>query len=79
MIEVLFVNIYVMFVGRVFQQTDSQHSYWYQLCSSSRRFVPGADFIQGLPTENENKLAWSFNFAFRNTNDVLSLNNSRFW
>jgi hypothetical protein len=37
-----------------------------------------ADFIQGLLKINEKKLARSFNFTFRYTDDVLSLNNSRF-
>jgi hypothetical protein len=37
-----------------------------------------ADFIQRLLKKNEKKLARSFNFTFRYTDDVLSLNNSRF-
>jgi hypothetical protein len=37
-----------------------------------------ADFIQGLLKKNEKKLARSFNFTFRYTDVVLSLNNSRF-
>jgi len=36
------------------------------------------DFIQGLLKKNQKKLAQSFNFRFRDTDDVLSLNNSRF-
>ena len=36
-----------------------------------------ADFIQGLLTENEKKLARSSNFTFRYLHDVLSINNSR--
>ena len=37
-----------------------------------------ADFIQVLFKKNEKKLARSFNFTFRNIDDVLSLNNSKF-
>jgi hypothetical protein len=36
-----------------------------------------ADLIQGHLKKNEKKLARSFNFTFRYTDDVLSLNNSR--
>ena len=45
-------------------------------CSFNR--MRQIDFIQGLLTKNEKKLAPSFNFAFRYIDDVLSLNNSRF-
>jgi hypothetical protein len=38
-----------------------------------------ADFIQGLLKKNENKLARSLSFTFRCIDDVLSLNNSRFY
>ena len=37
-----------------------------------------ADFIQGLLTKNEEKLARSFKFTFHYIDDVFSLNNSRF-
>ena len=37
-----------------------------------------SDFILGLLVKNEKQLARSFNFTFRYTDDVLSLNNSRF-
>ena len=36
------------------------------------------DSIQGLLKKKKKKLARSFNFTFRNIDDVLSLNNSRF-
>ena len=36
------------------------------------------DFMQGPLKKNEKKLTRSFNFAFRYTDDVLSLNNSMF-
>jgi hypothetical protein len=37
-----------------------------------------AEFIQGLLKKNDKNLARSFNFTFSYTDDVLSLNNSRF-
>ena len=37
-----------------------------------------AGFIQELLKKNEKKLDRSFNFMFRYTDNVLSLNNSRF-
>jgi hypothetical protein len=48
-------------------------------CFSSRRLVPLFVWsIQGLLKKNEKKLDRSFNFRFCYTDDVLSLNNSRF-
>ena len=38
MLEFLIDDIFVIFGGRVLQ--DSRHTYGYQLCSSSRRLVP---------------------------------------
>ena len=38
-----------------------------------------SDFIQGLLKKNEKKLSQSFNSTFRYIDDVLSLNNFRFW
>jgi hypothetical protein len=35
------------------------------------------DFIQGFLKKNEKKLVRSFNFTFRYTDDVLSVNNYR--
>ena len=72
------------FDGRVFP-TDGRHTYGYKLCSSSRQLIIflflysyHADFIQVLLKKNEKKLARSFNFTFRDIDDVLSLNNYRF-
>ena len=42
------------------------------------RYSYEADFIQGLLKKNEKKLVRSCNFTFRDIDDVLSLNNSRF-
>jgi hypothetical protein len=80
MLEFLIDNIFVIFGGRVFQQTvgipmgtncdcllADLFLYWYE-----------ADFIQGLLKKNEKTLARSFNFMFRYIDDVIPLNNSRF-
>ena len=80
LLESLIDNIFVMFGGRVFQQTVGIYMgancaplladlflSWYE-----------ADIIQHLLNKNEKKLPLSFNFTFRHIDDVLSLNNSRF-
>ena len=67
MLEFLIDNIFVIFGGRVFQQTvripigtncaslfADLFLYWYEV-----------DFIQRLLKKNEKKLARSFNFTFR--------------
>jgi hypothetical protein len=80
MVQCLIDNIFVIFGGRGFS-TDSRHTYWYKLCSSSRRLVPFSyetDFIHGLLKKKEKKLPRSFNFTFRYIDDVLSLNISKF-
>ena len=64
--EVFIDTMFVMIVGRIFQQTIGIY-YGYKLCSSSRRLVflysYEADFIQGLLKKNERKLALN-NFMF---------------
>ena len=79
MLEFLIDNIFVMFGGRVFQQTVGI-TYRYQL-SSSRRLVPL--FVWGrlhteASQEKRKEASRSFNFTFRYIDDVLSINNSRF-
>ena len=77
--ELLIDNIFVIFGGRVFQ--DSWHIYVCKLCSSSHRLVPlfvRGRLHTGLLKNNKKKLVRSFNFTFRYIDDVLSLNNSRF-
>jgi hypothetical protein len=77
--ELLIDNIFVIFGGRVFQ--DSWHIYGCKLCSSSHRLVPlfvRGRLHTGLLNNNKKKLVRSFNFTFRYIDDVLSLNNSRF-
>ena len=71
MLEILIYNIFVMFGGRVFQQTVGIHMcsnrapllahlflYWYE-----------AGSIQGLPKKDEKKLARSFNVTCRYIDD----------
>ena len=80
MFEFLIYNIFVMFDGRVFQQTVGIHmdTYCAPLLAELFLYSYEADFIKGLLKKNEKKLAWSFNYTLRYLNDVLSLNNSRF-
>ena len=80
MLEFLIDNIFVMFGGRVFQQTVgiSMGTNCVSLLIDLFFYSYEADFVQGLFTKNEKKLARSFNLTFRYIDDVLSLNNSRF-
>jgi hypothetical protein len=80
MLEFLIDNIFIMFGGRIFQQTvgiPTGTNYVF-LLSDLLLYSHEADFIQGLLKKNEKKLVRSFNFTFRYIDDVLSLNNSRF-
>ena len=80
MLEFLIDNIFVMFGGRVFQQTVGipMGTNCAPLLADLFLYSYEADFIQGLLKKNEKKLARSFNFTFRYLDDVLSLNNSKF-
>jgi hypothetical protein len=80
MLEFLIDNTFVIFGGRVFQQTVGIHmgTNCALLLADLFLYSHEADFIQGLLKKNEKKLTRSFNFAFRYMDDVLSLNNSRF-
>ena len=79
-LEFLIDSIFVMFGGRVFQQTVGipMGTNCTPLLADLFLYSYEADFIQGLLKKNEKKLARSFNFTFRYIDDVLSLNNSRF-
>ena len=70
----------MLFGGRVFQQTVGIHmgTNCTPLLVDLFLYLYEADFIQGIRKKNEKKLARSFNFTFRDIDDVLSLNNSRF-
>ena len=80
MFEFLIDNIFVMFGGRVFQQTVEipMGTKCAPLLADLFLYSYEADFIQGLLKKNEKKLARSFNFTFRYIDNVLSINNSRF-
>ena len=80
MLEFLIDNIFVVFGGRVFQQTVGipMGTNCAPLLADLFLYSYEADFIQGLLKKNEKNLARSFNFTFRYIDDVLSLNNSKF-
>ena len=80
MLEFLIDNIFVMFGGRVFQQTVAipRCTNCAPLLADLFLYSYEADFIQGLLKKNEKKLARFFNLTFRYIDDVRSLNNSRF-
>jgi hypothetical protein len=73
-------DIFVLSVGRVFQQTVGipLGTKCAPLLADLFHYSYEADFIQGLLKKNEKKLARSFNFTFRYIDDVLLLSNSRF-
>ena len=72
MFEFLIDNIFVIFGGRVFQQTVGipMGTNCAPLLSDLFLCSYEADFIQGLLKKNEKKLARSFNFTFRYIDDV---------
>ena len=72
-------NIFVIFGGRVFQQTFGIPigTNCAPLLADLFLYSYEVDFIQGLLKKNEKKLARSFNFTFRYIDDVFPLNNSR--
>jgi hypothetical protein len=75
MLEFLIDNIFVIFGGRVFQQTVGKlvDTNCDPLLADLFLYSCEADFIQGLLKENEKKLARSFNFTLRYIDDVNSL------
>jgi hypothetical protein len=80
MLEFLIDNIFVIFGGRIFQQTIGipMGTNCAPLLADLFRYSYEADVIQGLRKTNEKKLARSFYFTFRYIDDVLSLNNYKF-
>ena len=72
MIEFLIDNIFVIFGGRVFQQTVGipMGRICAPLLADLFPYSYEADFIQGLLKKDEMKLARSFIFTFRYTDDV---------
>ena len=79
MLKILIDNLFVIFGGRVLQQTVGipMGTNCVPLLADLFLYLYEADFIQGLLKKNEKKLARSFNFTLRYIDDVLSLN-SRF-
>jgi hypothetical protein len=79
MLEFLIDNIFVIFCGRIFQQTVGipMGTNYPPLLADLFLYSYEADCMQGLLKKNEKKLARSFTFTFRYIEDVLSLNNSR--
>ena len=78
MLKIL-IDTYLLCLMDMFFNT--QHSYWYQLCSFSHRLVPlfvRGRLHTGASQENKKKLALSFNFTFHYIDDVLSMNNFKF-
>ena len=77
MLEFLIDNIFVMFDGRVFQQTVGIHmgTNCPPLLADLFLYSYETVSIQGFLKKNEKKLTRSFNFTFRYIDDVLSLNN----
>jgi hypothetical protein len=71
MLELLIDNIFVIFGGRVFQQTVG-----IPMGTNCAPPLVWASFIQGLLKKK--KITRSFIFTFRYIDDVLSLNNYRF-
>ena len=72
MLEFLIENIFVIFGGRVFQQTFGIPigTNCAPLLADLFLYSYEVDFIQGLLKKNEKKLARSFNFTFHYTYDV---------
>ena len=78
MLQFLIDNIFVIFGGRVFQQTVGIAMGTTPVLADLFLYSYEADFIQGLLKKNEKKLARFINFTFRYIDDVLPLYNSRF-
>ena len=80
MLQFLIDNIFIMFGGRIFQQTVGipTGTNYAPLLTELFLYSYEADFIQWLLKKNEKKLTRSFNLTFRYIDDVFSLNNSRF-
>jgi hypothetical protein len=73
MLEFLIDNIFVMFGGRVFQQTIGipMGTNCAPLLADLFLYSYEADITQGFLKKSEKKLARFFNFTFRYIDDVL--------
>ena len=80
MLEFLVDNIFVVFAGKVFQQTVgiSMGTNCAPLLADVFLYSYEADFIQSLLSAGKKHLAPRFNLIYRYIDDVLSINNQEF-
>ena len=80
MLEFLVDNIFVVFVGKVFQQIVGipMGTNCAPLLADIFLYSYEAEFIQSLLSNGKKKLASQFNFTYRYIDDVLSINNPDF-
>ena len=80
MLEFLVDNIFVVFAGKVFQQTVGipMGTNCAPLLADIFLYSYEADFIQSLLSTGKKHLASRFNLTYRYIDDVLSINNPEF-
>ena len=80
MLEFLVNNIFVVFAGKVFQQTvgTPMGTNCAPLLADIFLYSCEADFIQSLLSTGKKHLASPFNLTYRYIDDVLSINNPDF-
>ena len=80
MLEFLVDNIFVVFAGKVFQQTVGipMGTNCAPLLADIFLYSYEADFIQSLLSTGKKQLASRFNLTYRYIDDVLSINNPEF-
>ena len=80
MLEFLVGNIFVVFAGKVFQQTVGipMGTKWAPLLDDIFLYSYEADFIQSLLSTGKKQLASRFNLTYRYIDDVLFINNTEF-
>ena len=80
MLNFLIDNIFVVFGGRVFQQTIGipMGTNCAPLLADLFLYSYEAEFVQNLLKNKQKKLAVQFNSTFRYIDDVLSINNNQF-
>ena len=80
MLEFLVDNIFVVFAGKVFQQTVGipMGTNCAPLLADIFLYSYEADFIQSLLSTGKKQLASRFNLTYRYIDDVLSINNQEF-
>ena len=78
MLEFLIDNIFVSFGGKLFQQVVGIPMGTNCAPLLADLFVYSYEFLQKLVKDKKMHEARAFNFTYRYTDDVLSINNSRF-